>query len=262
MQPDQAPDTSQASSPPLSPRTPRAGTKTPRTLASATRTYQSPHESAARTYQSPHGSATRTYRSPPGSAVRRSPRFSPYSTPTQQPPSIPRHMTSPQPVSSTESRPPRSPAPPRPFQSPEMTERPRNDIWQHYMIERENGKKHGRCKYCGILKKNGKPNGNLLKHLTKPQQCPAVPHEVQMSLRSPSIPKFTSASAKIAPSPSDELNQDAFEMALARVFLCVCASIYACGGSDIPRLYRHGGSYNEVAVEAQTQWNSTGTRAR
>ncbi|GMF48720.1 unnamed protein product [Phytophthora fragariaefolia] len=90
------------------------------------------------------------------------------------------------------------------------------------MIERENGKKHGRCKYCGILKKNEKSNGKLLKHLTKPQQWPDAPREVLMSLRSPSTPKPTSAPGKIAPSPSDELNQDDFEMALARVCY-VCA---------------------------------------
>ncbi|GMF32617.1 unnamed protein product [Phytophthora fragariaefolia] len=78
MQPDQAPDTSQALTPPFASRTPRPGTRTPRTPASAARTYQSPHESAVRTYLSPHGSATRTYRSPPGSAVWRSPRFSPH----------------------------------------------------------------------------------------------------------------------------------------------------------------------------------------
>ncbi|ETM98407.1 hypothetical protein PPTG_19637 [Phytophthora nicotianae INRA-310] len=131
---------------------------------------------------------------PSGTALRRSPRYSPYRagmsyTSTSQPSTRPSEATrrvefSPQPPSSTPSRPPRSLALVRRSQpSPVKTGRPWDEIWQHYDVERENGKKHGRCKYCGILKKNGKPSGNLLNHLIKGKQRRNVPAHVVVSLR-------------------------------------------------------------------------------
>ncbi|ETO79907.1 hypothetical protein F444_05414 [Phytophthora nicotianae P1976] len=155
-------------------------------------------------------SGTSPFRSPPGSVLRRSPRYSPYrdgisySSPSSQQlnsPPVTRPITfSPQPRTTTPSRPPHSPAPPLSSRaSPLRTGRPRNEIWDNYYIEiwdnyyieiwdnyyieRENGKKHGRCKYCGTLKKNGKPRGNLLKHLISSRQCPNVLRDVQISLR-------------------------------------------------------------------------------
>ncbi|ETM50859.1 hypothetical protein L914_05182 [Phytophthora nicotianae] len=139
-------------------------------------------------------SGTSPFRSPPSSVLRRSPHYSPYrdgisySSPSSQQlnsPPVTRPITfSPQPRTTTPSRPPHSPAPPRSSRaSPLRTGRPRNEIWDNYYIERENGKKHGRCKYCGTLKKNGKPRGNLLKHLISSRQCPNVLRDVQISLR-------------------------------------------------------------------------------
>ncbi|ETI29971.1 hypothetical protein F443_22910 [Phytophthora nicotianae P1569] len=78
---------------------------------------------------------------------------------------------SPQPPSSTPSRPPRSGPDQATSAVSGETGRSRDELWQHYDVERENGKEHGRCKYCGILKKNGMPGGNLLNHLTKGKQC-------------------------------------------------------------------------------------------
>ncbi|POM61715.1 LOW QUALITY PROTEIN: hypothetical protein PHPALM_29233 [Phytophthora palmivora] len=95
-------------------------------------------------------------------------------------------------------------------------------IWMHYTIERENGKKHGRCNYCGILKKNGKPSGNLLNHLVKPNQCPNVPRDVQIALRPTQAPAAVPTADSTVQPAKYELDQDAFDMALARVFF-VCA---------------------------------------
>ncbi|OWZ12290.1 hypothetical protein PHMEG_00014579 [Phytophthora megakarya] len=85
--------------------------------------------------------------------------------------------------------------------------RPPDPIWQHYFVEKENGKKHGRCRYCGALKKNGKPSGKLLKHLTV-LICALVFQKTY---------KFHCGRLLL----KNQL-QDAFEIALARVFF-VCA---------------------------------------
>ncbi|ETL79693.1 hypothetical protein L917_19731 [Phytophthora nicotianae] len=69
---------------------------------------------------------------------------------------------SPQPPSSTPSRPPRSGPDQATSAVSGETGRSRDELWQHYDVERENGKKHGRCKYCGILKKNGMPGVPLM----------------------------------------------------------------------------------------------------
>jgi hypothetical protein len=113
-----------------------------------------------------HSSAAQAVRSPTAARSPRTPRTP--ITPTRssltlRTPRVPRT-----PGSSRRSRP-----------SPLKTGRPRDLIWKHYTIERENGKKHGRCIYCGTLKKNGKPSGNLLNHLVKPNMCPSVPRDVQ-----------------------------------------------------------------------------------
>ncbi|KAF1782097.1 Zinc finger, BED-type [Phytophthora cactorum] len=120
--------------------------------------------------------------------LRRSPRYSPYRAGDSYSSSNKAYGFLALALTSTPSRLPRSPAPPRrPQALPVKTGRPRDDIWQHYSIERENGKKHGCCKYCGFIKKNGKPTGHLLNHLTKPKQCPNVPRDVMVSLRPTAI---------------------------------------------------------------------------
>ncbi|ETI46089.1 hypothetical protein F443_09503 [Phytophthora nicotianae P1569] len=119
---------------------------------------------------------TSPFRSPPGFVLRRSPRYSPYcegipfSSPSSQqlnsPPVTQLITFSPQPRTITPSRPPRSPAPPRSSRaSPLRTGRPRNDIWDNYYIEKENGKKHGRCKYCVNVPSRRKLSGVLLNHV-------------------------------------------------------------------------------------------------
>ncbi|KAL3664959.1 hypothetical protein V7S43_019068 [Phytophthora oleae] len=176
--------------------------------------------------------STRTLRSPGGSALRRSPRYSPYhvaessGNSTNLPPVVTRRVVfSLQPSTPTQSRQPRSPGQTRlSRRSPLKTGRPRNEIWQHFDIEREGSKKHGRCKYCGVLVKNGKPRGDLLRHLTgtNANQCQNVPRGVQMSLRLGLTPEPV-ADPDVTPQPTQSnYSQDAFEMALERV-LFVCA---------------------------------------
>jgi hypothetical protein len=153
---------------------------------------------------------------PPPSTPARSP--SP-TTPSQSP------RTPRTPRLSTTIRSPRTPrtlgSSRRSRPSPLKTGRLRDLIWKHYTIERENGKKHGRCIYCGTLKRNGKPSANLLNHLVKPNQCPSVPRAVQISLRpTPAPPPASTTSPAVQPA-AREMDQDTFELALARlVFVC------------------------------------------
>jgi hypothetical protein len=189
---------------------------------------------------------TRTLRSPTGSALRRSPRYSPYraaganSTPNrpQQSPSVTRRVGfSPQASPATPSRTTRSPSLPRqPRPSPLKTGRPRDEIWQHYVIEREGEKKHGRCKYCGTLKKNGKPSGNLLMHLTSSNQCPSVPREVQVALRPVATAELVASSSPAPQITPSVYSQDDFDMALARVFF-VCALPFVLIEAPVFRLF-------------------------
>jgi len=70
--------------------------------------------------------------------------------------------------------------------------------------------------------KNGKPSGNLLNHLVKPNLCPSVPRDVQTALRPvPAPAPAPTADPDVEPA-SRGIDQDAFDLALARVFF-VCA---------------------------------------
>ncbi|GMF51133.1 unnamed protein product [Phytophthora fragariaefolia] len=128
-------------------------------------------------------------------------------------------------VSLNALQPPYSPSP-RSRPSPLKTGRPLDDIWKHSTLERESGKNHGRCNYCGVLKKNGKPSGNLLTHLTKPNQCPNVSRDVQLLLRqltaARAAPTTAPATAPTVEPARSELDQDTFDLALAPVFFA-CA---------------------------------------
>ncbi|GMF53582.1 unnamed protein product [Phytophthora fragariaefolia] len=162
------------------------------------------------------GSQTPAYSPPPPASVA-SPR---QSTPTRSASSVTtaRSPRTPRtPISSTPTRSPRSPRTPctpgssrRCRPSPLKTGRPRDMIWKHYTIERENGKKHGRCIYCGTLKENGKPSGNLLNHLMKPNLCPSVPRAVQTALRPVPVPAPAPTTDANVESASRDINQDAF----------------------------------------------------
>ncbi|RLN38147.1 hypothetical protein BBJ28_00025395 [Nothophytophthora sp. Chile5] len=109
--------------------------------------------------------------------------------------------------------------------SAQKTGRPQDEIWVHFVIEREDGKKHGRCRYCSRLVKNGKPKGNLLKHLV--DKCPHIPVEAHTKLKpvptTAPLAGITSSSA-VDPPPvaSHGMSQDEFDLALAQVFF-VCA---------------------------------------
>ncbi|KAF4148939.1 hypothetical protein GN958_ATG01855 [Phytophthora infestans] len=71
------------------------------------------------------------------------------STPTRSPRSPHPSSRSPR-TSLNPARSPRTPGSSRRFRvSPLKVGRPRDETWNHYTIERENGKKHRRCNYCG-----------------------------------------------------------------------------------------------------------------
>ncbi|KAJ8558627.1 hypothetical protein ON010_g8820 [Phytophthora cinnamomi] len=140
---------------------PQPPATTPRAPRRGTTTLPAPPDSALR--RTPR-TGTNSAPTPPGLAMRRTLRFSPYhrvarrsSTGGQSSQVSPGEQSVQTPASTpaqSPSRPRRSPGSARQLlPSPTKIGRPSDPIWQYYFVERENGKRHGRCIYCGALKR-------------------------------------------------------------------------------------------------------------
>ena len=113
-------------------------------------------------------------------------------------------------------------------------------MWDHFLMLRENSKKHALCKYCKNAIKNVKPGGNMLQDFIGSKQCKLVPVRVREALE-PTTNQgqqlhVLQASVSSAPTVQCPVAQEAFEMALAKVFF-VCALPFVLVDSPVFRAF-------------------------